>query len=126
MAGIDDINHDYIRNGANRMNEGDAKRVLENEGTLFSKITGPLVSLFDDIKTLFQMIGSYINGEYRDVPWFTIAAATFALLYLINPIDLIPDVIPGVGLIDDAAVITICIAMIREDVNRYRQWRAGR
>jgi uncharacterized membrane protein YkvA (DUF1232 family) len=47
----------------------------------------------------------------------------FSLLYVLNPMDLIPDVIPGVGAIDDAAVVSLCLLLIEQDLLAYRSWR---
>ena len=46
-----------------------------------------------------------------------------ALLYLVNPKDIIPDKYIGVGLIDDAAVIAACIALTKGDLAAYDAWK---
>jgi uncharacterized membrane protein YkvA (DUF1232 family) len=43
-----------------------------------------------------------------------------ALLYLINPFDAIPDVLPGVGYVDDAAVIAAFVVAVRQVVGIVR------
>jgi len=58
---------------------------------------------------LFSIIKNYINGVYKEIPFWSLAAVTFALIYVINPIDLIPDFIPVVGYIDDVLVIATCL-----------------
>lgn len=65
-----------------------------------------------------------VKGEYKTVPKGTIAAVVFALLYFISPIDLIPDPIPVVGYLDDAAVIAACVKMVGADLQRFRDWEA--
>lgn len=86
---------------------------------------GPLEKLFDDISTMFSMVKDYASGAYREVPFGTIAAVAGALLYVLSPVDLIPDFIPMVGLIDDAAVVTACLSLIRIDIGKYTEWKAG-
>ena len=44
---------------------------------------------------------------------------------VLSPIDLIPDVIPVVGLVDDAAVIAICLLMIEQELHDYSEWKAA-
>ena len=45
------------------------------------------------------------------------------LLYVANPVDLIPDFLIGVGLIDDLIVVTICLLMVRQEIHEYKHWR---
>ena len=46
-----------------------------------------------------------------------------ALIYFFSPVDLIPDCIPGIGLLDDAAVIGIAIKAVDNDLQAYREWK---
>jgi uncharacterized membrane protein YkvA (DUF1232 family) len=45
------------------------------------------------------------------------------LLYLVSPIDLIPDFLPG-GYIDDAMVLAIVIKQVSSDLDKYKEWLA--
>ena len=47
---------------------------------------------------MFSLIRDYWYGHYRAIPWKSIAAVAGALLYVLNPLDLIPDLIFGFGL----------------------------
>ena len=70
------------------------------------------------VKLLYQMLKDSTSGKFK-APWATIAAITAALLYFVSPVDLLPDFIPGAGLIDDALVLSLCISVIRMDLRRY-------
>jgi len=48
----------------------------------------------------------------KDLPWKLRATCIGALLYFINPFDLIPDSIPVIGYLDDFAVITLALGML--------------
>ena len=67
------------------------------------------------------MISDVIRGRYR-LPYRTIAAVAFTLLYFVNPFDLIPDIIPVVGYIDDAFVLSLCLKFIGTDLEKYKKW----
>ena len=69
------------------------------------------------------MLKDVKKGKYPDVPWFTVAAIVVALLYVFNPFDLVPDFIPGVGYIDDLAVLSISMGWIETDLHKYLDWR---
>ena len=76
-----------------------------------------------NIPLLVSMVRSYVMKEYKLAPMGTMVAVVTALLYWVSPIDLIPDVIPGVGYLDDAAVVAICWKMVEADVEAYEEWR---
>jgi uncharacterized membrane protein YkvA (DUF1232 family) len=67
---------------------------------------------------LYDIIRDWVKGEY-DPPWQVIGAITAALLYVINPVDIIPDFIPVIGYIDDLFVVALCIKLIRGELRRY-------
>lgn len=74
------------------------------------------------IPLLISCVKSFIKGEYRDIPIGTIAAIVSALVYWLSPVDIIPDFIPGVGHIDDAAVVLACMKMVSSDLDDYKKW----
>ncbi len=49
----------------------------------------------------------------------------FALIYVFNPFDIVPDVLPIIGAVDDATVIAACLMLIERDLNKYRTWKEG-
>ena len=67
-----------------------------------------------------------ILKERENLPRLTRAAIVGALAYLICPFDVIPDFIPVIGLVDDAAVIAICLKLVRTDIAAYRAWKHPR
>lgn len=75
------------------------------------------------VPVLASLLKSFIQREYTEVPLGTILAIVSAFIYFVSPIDIVPDVIPGVGLADDAAVVAACWALACTDVEEYRNWR---
>ena len=99
---------------------------LLNEGESLQKMlkgNEDLSRFFKDVSLLLGLIKDYYLGNYRVVPYTTIAAAVVGLLYVINPIDLIPDFIPVIGYIDDAVVIALCLRMAERDLKKYALWK---
>jgi len=109
----------YTRN----VTEDDVSGVLDKEEEILNKARGPLEKFAHNIKLLFSLIKDYASGKYREVPWTTIAAVIGALLYIFSPIDLVPDFIPVVGLLDDAAVLGLCLKGIGLDLKKYELWK---
>ena len=85
-----------------------------------------LKQFFEQAKLMLSLIKDYTAGRYRDTPYWAIAAVALALLYVLNPADLFPDFIIGVGYLDDAAVIAFCLKLVEQDLEKYKQWLAAK
>jgi uncharacterized membrane protein YkvA (DUF1232 family) len=81
-----------------------------------------LVAIWDDLTSLFRVVKSWKSGSYREIPWNTVVLSTGAIVYFLAPIDVVPDVIPVLGLIDDIAVVRWVIGAIRGDLAKFRAW----
>ena len=57
------------------------------------------------VTSLLRIVKNWRAGTYREVPWNTVVLSTGAIVYFLTPIDLIPDVIPVLGLIDDIPTV---------------------
>ena len=98
-------------------------RGQRNSGGLNESLPIKIHGLWNDIKTLVKMVIDMLAGRYRAVPLKTIAALVIAILYIVSPIDLLPDFIPFVGYLDDAFIFILTIDLVRDDLNNYRAWR---
>jgi uncharacterized membrane protein YkvA (DUF1232 family) len=111
---------------AEKMNNSDFENAWRNHDKSIKK---PLRRSFIkrfliDFKDLFLMLKDYFTGRYREVPFWIIAAIAGVLIYVINPFDIVPDVIPILGLVDDALVVYLCISMVHLNLNKYRKWKS--
>ena len=95
--------------------EGKAKTIVEKAGFLSQ--------YWDDIKTSFALIRDWFNGSYDKVPARMIVSLAGALIYLVSPLDLIPDWVPMAGLVDDAAMLAFVFQLSKVDLNAYRRWK---
>ena len=84
---------------------------------------GFLARLFQDLKLLIPLIRDYWKGTYRDVSLKSIVIFVAALAYIISPIDLIPDYIPGLGQIDDAVILGLSLYFLEKDLRKYKEWK---
>jgi uncharacterized membrane protein YkvA (DUF1232 family) len=71
------------------------------------------------IRLMVMMCSDHRSGRYPHLPLATVWALFFALAYITFPIDLIPDVIPGLGWLDDAFVIALVWRACHRDLRRY-------
>ena len=70
------------------------------------------------LRLLLKMLRDTVAGEFR-APWKTMAAITLAMLDIGNPLNYLPDSLPGIGHIDDALVVALCVSVVRKDLLRY-------
>lgn len=119
------IDTDFVEKGSRRVSDDDVQEVVEKADAIekrFSK-EGPLGRLVDDGQLMLSLVKDYWQRDYRQLPYWTLSAIAFTLLYIANPLDLIPDALPGVGLVDDAAVLSVCLLMVEQDLYDYKAWK---
>lgn len=114
-----------LNRGSKKIGEEDLRKVVEKQKEIEDKFkgNGPLGRYIKDVKLLVSIIKDYVNGVYREIPWWSIASIAFALLYVFNPIDIIPDFIPVVGYVDDALVVAACLSLVEADLENYKEWK---
>ncbi len=81
-----------------------------------------LKKIWNDLSTLIRLIRAWVSGTYRNVPWQTIVLAIAAVVYFVNPFDLISDFIPFIGYLDDATVVAFVAASITNDLAKFNEW----
>lgn len=74
------------------------------------------------VKVILRMVKSYVSGRYRVMPWKSVVLLVAGLIYFVTPLDLIPDFIPVVGLVDDISIIAFIFRSLRQDIDNYLEW----
>ena len=115
--------------------KGEAVAVLQDEkktDTLMKKAMKvceqlsriPVVGdFFAEVPLACMFVQDFVKGNYREVPLATILSVAGALCYLVLPADLIPDVIPVIGYLDDATVFSMALGAAHNDLMAYAQWK---
>lgn len=72
---------------------------------------------------IFSRIASaYASGRYRDISWKSVLIVLAAIIYFLNPIDLIPDLIPVLGLTDDFGVLLWVYNAVSSEIDKFLAW----
>jgi len=81
---------------------------------------------WETLQTLFRLIRASVSGEYTGLPTTTVVAAVAVTIYFLSPIDLIPDFIPVIGLLDDVALVAWFGTTIKEEMDKFVEWEKTR
>jgi uncharacterized membrane protein YkvA (DUF1232 family) len=119
--------NDILRRGL-----GGAERLVRNPKELLSLLTmaerrldrvnaGRLTPIKKDLQTLLRLMRAYGEGRYRQVSGKNLVLAGLAIMYLVSPLDVMPDFLPG-GFFDDAAVIGFVLKKIRNELASFEIW----
>lgn len=125
---VEMLDESYVEEGARTVDGEDIETVVEEADAIEERFrnSGPLRRLLQDGRLLLGLVHDVRQGRYQQVPVWTLSAAVFALLYVLNPLDVVPDALPVLGLLDDAAVVSACLVLLEQDLYEYREWRRTR
>ena len=113
---------DKFNKGVSSFTQEDLTNVINDEKTATEK-SKHLGDKVKDFLLLFGLLKDYYNKKYTQVPWKFIASIGFAAAYLVLPVDLIPDVIPVLGYVDDVAVLGFVLKMFASEIEKYKSWK---
>lgn len=82
-----------------------------------------LIEVWDKLQLLLQLVTAWRKGEYRKIPTGSLLTILASILYFVSPIDLIPDFLAGIGILDDAAVLAFVYKQISADLEKFKAWK---
>ncbi len=111
---VQSVSEDDVRSTAGRVIDFD---------TFIDRAPALLVDFAARARLFFEMLMDYASGRYTDLPWRTVATLTATVMYLLNPIDIIPDFLFFFGLLDDAALLYAAMRLIKADLIEYCKFK---
>jgi uncharacterized membrane protein YkvA (DUF1232 family) len=85
-------------------------------GARFARLRG-------DLGLLLGLCAAWWRGEYRAIGSQALLAVVAALVYFLVPLDMVPDWLLAVGLLDDLAVLAWVLRTWDAELQAYRAWR---
>jgi len=99
----------FVNHGASLVTAAIVEKVLRQLPLWkveFTQIQAPLFPhLVDQLEFLADAVEDFAEGAYKDLPFYAVAQAVFALTYAHKKVDVIPDLIPNLGRADDSSVV---------------------
>jgi len=75
------------------------------------------------VRLLGMIVGDYVSGRYRKLPWRSVALCAAAIAYVISPFDLVPDWLVPIGWTDDLLVLSLAWGMVKKELREYCAWK---
>ncbi len=94
--------------------------------TRFLEVLRTFGHLWTDLPILLRLLKAWKQGNYRGLSVRTVASIAVSILYILSPVDAIPDFIPGIGLNDDAAILALLLHSLAQDLAAFRLWEQNR
>src|SRR5574344_31997 len=88
-----------------------AKKYASKEG---------LKAVKDEVLFICQYVRDVFTGKYREYNFLNLTVILGSIIYVVTPIDAIPDWIPVGGLIDDVAILAWATHEFADELDRYR------
>ena len=98
------------------------KNARQSAGGGESASGGLLEALLEDVSTLFRLLGD----RSFTVPGSSKLKLVACLVYMVSPIDIIPDFLLPLGLVDDAVVLGLLLKTLGDIAGQYRAFLKGK
>ena len=79
--------------------------------------------MMEKLNLFFNFIKDIQSGRYKSFSKKLLIASLIGPMYLVMPVDFIPDWIPFIGLIDDALIFGLIYKQLNKDLEKYRLWK---
>ena len=75
------------------------------------------------LRLLWMVLRDYANGTYRKLPWRAIGAVVAAVVYVVTPLDLVPDFLVPLGFGDDLLALALTWGLVKKELRAYCEWK---
>ncbi|MFB4305187.1 YkvA family protein [Actinomadura sp. GTD37] len=81
--------------------------------------------LWTRVRAVPRMLKSVLRGQYKGMSFRTLGLLALGVVYIVSPIDAIPDVIPVVGIADDTGLALWLAAVLVRSAGDFVTWERG-
>jgi len=76
-----------------------------------------------DVKDKFfvftRLLKAFVTGQYKSISWHAALSIIAAALYFVNPADIIPDIIPLSGFLDDFSILIWTYNSLQDEIEKF-------
>lgn len=77
-----------------------------------------------DLQALLRLVHCWAKGKYSAIPLQSILLVITAIVYFVNPFDVVPDFFPVSGFLDDATILAFVLRAVRQDLDQFLAWES--
>jgi uncharacterized membrane protein YkvA (DUF1232 family) len=103
---------------------GDARKLLDRiklAGAKAEKHRDRFGPLYGSLLDMLRMLKAFATKRYKP-SWQTVVTAAVVVLYIVSPLDFIPDFILGIGMMDDAAFLAWALSRFKGELDDFLEW----
>lgn len=113
---------DFLQQAAARIAPADITELLAHAHTIEERLAGELGAhklLAQRGRIALHLLNDHVRGKLPQIPYYTVSCLAAALFYYLDPMDVVPDFIPGMGTADDALVFDVAWSAAAAGIDRF-------
>jgi uncharacterized membrane protein YkvA (DUF1232 family) len=121
---------DRLDRAVKEASEAVGQRYLQRLGPAGGTLRESLATIPDRVQRVAQqsrlvleLLDDVRAGTYRELSWYSVPVAAAAVLYTLNPADVVPDALPFLGGFDDVALLALAVRLLRHDLRAYCRFK---
>ena len=113
----------YLPRAKKIVSDPERMEKLAKESYSILKGEGKLAEVQREGLLLWKLAKDTITGRYRGLKKRNLFLIVAGLMYLVNPMDLVPDLLLAIGFADDVAVLMYVFKKLDQEIKAYEAWR---
>ncbi len=77
--------------------------------------------LFAKVPHIIRMVKAAKKGEYK-MDFKSVLIPSLAIIYILSPLDIIPDWLLGIGSLDDFAILALTLPFVLKELEKFLAW----
>lgn len=84
-----------------------------------------VADMWQKLKSLYSMVIDSLKNQYTTLPKAKVGMGIAVILYVLLPTDLVPDILPVFGFVDDAALLAWFFRQAAKEIHQYEVWKSS-
>lgn len=114
----------YLPRAKKIVSDPERMEKLAEESFALLKGEGKMAEVRREGLLLWKLAKDTVTGRYRGLKKRNLFLIVAGLMYLVNPMDIVPDFLLAIGFADDVAVLMYVFKKLDKEIKAYEAWRA--